>query len=692
MIIAMPSYSTFRKASRKRNRVDERSRFSVLSRQRTFLVSSLLLLVLFEGGSDTCRAVVHAVQQVDGSSSAVCNEKDDGSIVCHVTFSANDRRMNSRQRQSIGKACFPNDDDGSSFCISGHMEGTLQKSERSSNDEMSQSDKRSEQPTIDKTANDKEGVIRVGTMTYRKPYSQYGPETERVLNNHKREFLNSNDPFSKSNWYIDLGLSYRQYPDSLEPTEAAMIRPGHFTDAINAFQEAARIHENTLRGKVNTDTPYAYIHLGAVYYQISEVYSGSQIDPDHASLALDYMIRSEEAHRKVTTQTDGPFRMLDSMSRRQALMSRATCCVRIGVMLLSGDGLDANDLTDLAQVLSNRAEPKQVLDESKAAYLQKIIDAQKYFHDAESIYKNLLEKERDPLESIQLHVDLANTLQNAATVHALLGKRKEAASSAEAALESYRRAITRMSSSESTDVRVHMADLLYNLSDYYLQQGLYDKAKESYRGAVDMFQKYDFSPPAMQEKMVLQVDETIEVYEKALEDYKALLESNVGVEIHEQVVDGEAHFERNDAYEGDLHASLGSMHFSMGDIIKAASHLSQAVQLYESSGEQQEESMADCKLNLAYAKFSLGQFPESLSLYSDALDIYKETFGEGVNPLDRGWSNLDPGDAAGSEEGKKSSDSENTGGQAAKTVKTEPVIDVADWVAAVTNESIKEEL
>jgi tetratricopeptide (TPR) repeat protein len=86
---------------------------------------------------------------------------------------------------------------------------------------------------------------------------------------------------------------------------------------------------------------------------------------------------------------------------------------------------------------------------------------------------------------------------------------------------------------------------------------------------------------------------------------------------------------KDNAYEADLHLSLGALYLSRsssgsGDnSIQSASHLEQALRLYELSGESHTENMATTKYNLSIYHLRNGDYQQSALFYAESLDIFQ---------------------------------------------------------------------
>ena len=93
------------------------------------------------------------------------------------------------------------------------------------------------------------------------------------------------------------------------------------------------------------------------------------------------------------------------------------------------------------------------------------------------------------------------------------------------------------------------------------------------------------------------------------------------------------YYQRDDGYEGDLHASLGALLLADGDAVLAAVHLMEAVRLYEFAGDVDGQNMASVKFNLSALYLQNGEYRESARLHGEALDLFRQFHGEGADLL-----------------------------------------------------------
>lgn len=179
------------------------------------------------------------------------------------------------------------------------------------------------------------------------------------------------------------------------------------------------------------------------------------------------------------------------------------------------------------------------------------------------------------------------------------------------------------------------AEALYSQADLYLQLGQYETAKRTYQQAMDYFQKHltggsgggHYHTEQQQEEQFMEEwQESIQLYETALEEHQQLLQEDPLL-----VYD----YDDYDAFKGDLHATLGALYLSTGEFILSEMHLRQAMLVYYNNNKQQayRRDVADVRFNLAQLFFQQGNYQESAEQRALACDLYRETVGEGVNPM-----------------------------------------------------------
>ena len=185
------------------------------------------------------------------------------------------------------------------------------------------------------------------------------------------------------------------------------------------------------------------------------------------------------------------------------------------------------------------------------------------------------------------------------------------------------------------ELKSAIGEVLHSLANLYLQQGKYDKAQEHYTSCMDWYKSHQL-PPSLDLDYAMDLSESIQQYEDALEEYQELFANeadynHMGHGAREMGNDG-LHYQRDDGYEADLHNALATLYMTNGDFTMAQIHLEQAVQLYSISGERQENYFADVLLNQATLAFRQGHFEKSAESYKEAVAMYeKHHANEGTN-------------------------------------------------------------
>jgi tetratricopeptide (TPR) repeat protein len=174
---------------------------------------------------------------------------------------------------------------------------------------------------------------------------------------------------------------------------------------------------------------------------------------------------------------------------------------------------------------------------------------------------------------------------------------------------------------------------------------------------VEWYETYSIEPRAevLDEGMMDEgaTDSLLAEYEMVLSEYlESLTDHNQAFaaagdlgEYFDELVGGMPHGRVN-AYEADLHLSIGALYLSRsssgsGDnSIQSASHLEQALRLYELSGESHTENMATTKYNLSICHLRNGDYQQSAVFYAEALDIFQTFTAEEASDSTLGASNV----------------------------------------------------
>lgn len=591
-------------------------------------------------------------------------------------------------------------EDGDTFCVQANLHAqvkhtTAMETRQSidtatetgvNDDSASQATATEEPPASSKLAVER---ILVGTNHfYDRPFSQYGSKIEKVLKKYNKKWRTV---FDEADWYTQLGLAHRSIveDDTLTKHSLAMEADDpegksqnhhHVLQAVAAFQQAAHLYQGIRHDFADEmDGLLASQLLASMYFHIGESYSLAT-NPELTDWALEYIVQAEGMYRSILMEREDPEKAKkwewNEVEEMNAKINWAHCLLRLGSLLVSSaltsesllrenldmEKLSASLIDEIGLESLSQGDAMKGLKKTIASLVgddvnlgkakEKVAQAKNHFQQAAAIFREALQLEGQyhGQELIQMKRDLATALQNMATVNGMDGNLIDAVENSESALELYREVVDGMPGRpmETQDTRAAIAELLVALADKYLQLSKYDEAKDSYQQAMEWYEKHSIVPrdvDSIDKNMGL--EETIKIYEDALEQYSDLLSGNFDLsEFPEdiQIIEdefGQPIFQADEGYEGDLHAALGATYMSVGDALQASSHLIQAIELYERSGEGEEQTMATAKLNLSMAHFRNSFFMESAKLYNEAVEIFRVTVGEGENPLLYAKSALD---------------------------------------------------
>lgn len=551
-------------------------------------------------------------------------------------------------------------------------------------------------------------VVHVGDRVYHSPFSQYGTILERHLHIHRSYYDN---PLDEADWLIELGTSHRlDWEDrqgydtngssSNEPNRRyttsssvgtrttgyadADVETQYVEPAVNAYKQAIRILSQVVSDPhmPPEDVMEASLELAYAYFQVTDAYSAKESPEKESSMSLEYLRKSEKLYRRILTDlqnNQSPYLLVDSMSIRNAMLTRALILVRLGIRLLdeapvqgiaAPSGMDnfarggmtvPRDASDT--LLTNQGYDEQLNPQLEKELMQQYQNtvnqaalAEGYFREATTLYQHVLKN--DPVHGLNkatahriLH-DYAIALQNIATAANMQGEYETSLTAAELSLDQYRGALKIWTENHGdpqekfgvdpdvTDIFAAMADQLFQVSDYHLKLGRYERSKESYRESLQFYETHGIQPPS--NAIIPQDNAVIEAYERALQEYQ-VMKSDRSVDLKDnEGEESQLFIEQEVGYEGDLHMYLGSLYMSQGDLFQAISHLTQAVHLYNRGGEHDKGILADVKFTLAEVYFKNGDFEDSIQLHAEALDLYQKIHIDGLNPLDPGVPKVKP--------------------------------------------------
>jgi tetratricopeptide (TPR) repeat protein len=277
--------------------------------------------------------------------------------------------------------------------------------------------------------------------------------------------------------------------------------------------------------------------------------------------------------------------------------------------------------------------------------LKSVTTSQTYLEQAIEFFSKAKTDLMHPADAIMYVFYQAMSLQQLAETKSILGALAESTEVGEKALLVFQQILKAppdvLNDVSQVDAVTSMADLLVSLSQGYLQQGKYDRAIHYYKEAMAWYEANELEPPSTLPNAftLRETDGSIDVYEQLLDDYKLMTSdvSDAGIqdEFAEYDEDGNVIFMKNDAFQSQLHASLGALYMLSGDMYQASSHLTQALFFFRKSGEEEDAVLADVLYNTASLKFAGGEFKESASFYEQAVQIFRRVTVDGDNPIAR---------------------------------------------------------
>jgi hypothetical protein len=464
---------------------------------------------------------------------------------------------------------------------------------------------------------DDDGVIKVGAVTYRPPFSQYGDQVAQVFLNNRPSLQNPNS-VDWAIWYLLLGTAHLEGLGDNDLQEWYQLEL-----ALNAFQQAvATLRYDNDDGSSSTLTvtekATRELFLASMYFEIGEVYS---MHPQalHAKESLEYFHKALSIYSSARegSSSDNAF-----YHENQASIDLrwADACTKLGALLV--ENLDS--LSD-----------NQGVDDVSRAILVQVEEAETLLEGAIDVYQKVTLQAggkaasgKDQKELIQTQIALATAYQHAASAASWTGQMQVSKERNVKALRLRRDVMPYLE--KDTPVweasTIVTADILQSLSDTALLLGEYNETMKYYQEMLEWYQEYDTLEVPPMDKLTAFNDETIQDYQDALDEHhqNKVIQSVEGDEDMQQV---------DDEYEGGLYAAFGALHLSQEESLNAIAQLEKAVALYQRSGQTLTHDMADVKYDLATALFRVRQLQSSVQFHSEALYIYRGLYGDGVNPF-----------------------------------------------------------
>ena len=467
--------------------------------------------------------------------------------------------------------------------------------------------------------------IKIGNHHYREPFDRYAAPVARALQvrQHlwKQPTQGTQYEYELAYALVDVGIAH--FTASLDESG----NPGKYGNdllesfdiklAVNAFQEAEmlyeRVYEKYSSDKHSISMRLLCLSMGNLYLQWGEIYQSSDyyeeyIDTDLAheegdgvptenDFALRYFEKAEMYYRhgldaSVANKADMPT-ILDAQTKLAHACHRVARCQ---INLLGGLAMDT--IVQYAPGESTVEVLPQVLK-----LLTITGKAEEMFEEAARLYRLAIEREKDFNSRIQLKNYLTTTLHDYGTAASYANNADKAVKLKQEGLSVCEEILPHLAGSSQDFMLQYLADGLLSVSTLLMQLGKYDETNKVYDSAMDWYDKNNLEPSAPRYYLGYDVsDEALEAQEQALVDFHEM-------KAEYSIPDGfdEPMYTTNGAYEGYLHAMLGSLHLSRDEVLMAIDHFKQAVRLYEDdeAGQDLDLSIADTKVRYALSHLHL---------------------------------------------------------------------------------------
>ncbi|KAI2492778.1 hypothetical protein MHU86_21783 [Fragilaria crotonensis] len=523
-------------------------------------------------------------------------------------------------------------------------------------------------------------TVEVAGKTYSEPFSQYGPAIAEAL----RSRPTSTRSWRYTDWLNEFAIALRGDPESLS-SQLESADPVAIENAVAVLELAVKMSID-LEGSGLGDAKISIAHS---YMTMAETYIFDPYNPQYDE-ALKYFELSNRLFHELIVENDFPL----GITRADIELNWADTLVRIAIVSVEkqmgdqqtetdhyGMGADGGDLSNFEV---NSLTGGSMMDSKTAEVVDR---SEEMLSDAVASFRQLVIEAKNPTQAVLRKTRLANALQNLASISAMTGSDFEATNHLlEEAVALYTSSLNDLDASnpERRNAISGVAELLYSLSDGYLQAAKYEQAKARYRDTVNWYKTYNLAPPEVSELAIMDADDALESAEQKLQAYTTMLYGGGELQIpNDNTRRGEAVYEADELYEADLHATLGALRMARNEMHLAVIHLAEAIQRYGRYPESG-RSLADAKLNLAMAYFKQGEYELSIEAHEDALDDYKRVVPEGKNPLMDGFEDL-------FEQQGVNRDTLKAGTSAGDT---NHVIDVSAYQASILNRTVasKDEL
>lgn len=656
------------------------------------------------------------------------DQDGEASIICQFRLK---EPLAGSQFHKLGSICLDEDESSRTSCINGEVRlkttRNFAASSKDAGEETSSTPEIVSKDNPSTLSTDEVRTLLVGRATYDLPYTQHGARVAPILS---RAPTDDAPPQKWIDWYVQLAGAH--YPTAgQDPSDDEVWVQVELT--INAYQTAKRTLEDLEAG--GSASFENRVLLASVAFHLGEAFS---LDPqmqyaDQATKAFETSHARFESILQSST--------LHAKERAAIESKYAEACTKLGIALFSSlDPMETVPAWARNMMASMDPDGGAQQEEASSGGISSLEKIQDYLLEAIRIFERHFEdegqedKNEDNDDSSiaptlwsrlitpqELKVQFAVALQQLATIYAMEGHFSKAKKRFEQALQLQYDMLSATNSGvyyqqDSEYTQTSIADLHLSFSDTCLQLGDYPCAKEQYGKAMSAHARHNIRvAPMMPVEADAEVDAAMQEAVGALEDYRVSVEGSTGGSTYRRQHGLDSPYDadsgsdgyvyaKDDGYEADLLASLGTMYLSLGDE-QAVSYLEEARDLYSGLKEDRESAgMADLLINLAMAYYRNYEFEKSKETQWQALDLYQKMFGDGVNPymqlLDVGGGSAPPAEDGDDSRGSSKADSDSSVGNKAQASATSKTIDLESFQQSIqnatdssnANREIKEEL
>ena len=515
--------------------------------------------------------------------------------------------------------------DHHSVCLQTDINTKLERKQSAGNSARIGENTNAENGNIAEEKEAGEFSIKIGNHHYGEPFDRYAAPVARALQlrQHlwKHPAQGAQYEYQLAYALVDVGIAH--FTAILDGSG----NPGKYGDdllesfdiklAVNAFQEAEilyeRVYEKYSSDKHSVSMRLLCLSMGNLYLQWGEIYQSSNYHEEYIDMdltneeaeglasandfALRYFEKAEHYYRlgldaSVAIKADKPT-ILDAQTKLAHACHRVARC-QINLL----DGLAMDTIIQHAPGESTVDVLPQVLE-----LLTITGKAEEMFEEAARLYRLAIESEEDFNGRIQLKNFLTTTLHDHGTAASYANNVDKAVRLKQEGLAICEDILPHLEGSNREFMVKYLADGLLSVSTLLMQLGKYDETNKVYDNAMDWYDKNNLEPSAPRYYLGYDVsDEALEAQEQALVDFHEM-------KAEYSIPDGfdEPMYTTNGAYEGYLHAMLGTLHLSRDEVLMAIDHFKQAVRLYEfdEAGQDLELSIADTKVRYGFLRLQL---------------------------------------------------------------------------------------